>query len=241
MIPPCTPLQMVSESPAGRTVELLAVGPGWDRIKVKAKALEVDRFDDLSECVRAGDYYNRRYPAEVLDGFDGSELVFGMPVEFALMALGPPDKVSWNGWEKKSAYRWGPASSPGLHYSKLQSVSVERLFNAPNVVIEEIDPDSVSRLKRILEETTGQKDPLVTAGIVGIHVWELELAQTEQNDALLKAPPRDQSEFRLLYDQGLDLYEQGDHAGAFSMWLALAEDGYAVAQYSVGDLYYRAE
>lgn len=43
------------------------------------------------------------------------------------------------------------------------------------------------------------------------------------------------------YRRGVSAYDAGDHAAALEVWLPLAEKGYALAQYAIGDMYYRGD
>ena len=43
------------------------------------------------------------------------------------------------------------------------------------------------------------------------------------------------------FDRGVVAYESGDYATALQEWTPLAEQGYAAAQYNLGQMYYRGE
>src|SRR2546428_4533545 len=91
-VPACTPLHITTSDPeAGVTLE--DPNEVWGRIAVPSKEWgDLTKCQSLRECLAAAAEYKGRYTEEQLVTFSKGKLEAGMPVEFALMVLGPPDQ-----------------------------------------------------------------------------------------------------------------------------------------------------
>ena len=89
-MPSCTPI-VIKES-RGKVI-LRDVNKSWPKVKMAAKDFErLAKFSDFTACVENVEEYAGRYEQTHLISFLTSNLVPGMPSEFALMLLGPPSQ-----------------------------------------------------------------------------------------------------------------------------------------------------
>ena len=89
-MPSCTPI-VIKES-RGKVV-LPDVNEHWPKVKMAAKDFErLTKFSGFTACVENVEEYADRYEQTHLKSFMTSNLVPGMPSEFALMLLGPPSQ-----------------------------------------------------------------------------------------------------------------------------------------------------
>lgn len=87
-VPACTPLAADVET---NKVWLSDPNDAWKSISIPRDEYDAaTRFKGFDECVAVVPAYKDRYTAEQLVALSKGDLAAGMPVEFALMILGPP-------------------------------------------------------------------------------------------------------------------------------------------------------
>lgn len=215
-VPPCTLLQVVPGSKAGKKTTLQDAGGRWGRFKVSTELVETRRVDDFAECVAASEKLTRHYPPEVLSAFNGDRIAIGMPIEFARITLGPSVKDDYEVHTTPDMYKWEPntATLGRIDLVGLRSVPTARLEAA-----------------RWVRMKTGKHGEILSI-LIG------ESLSTGPGFSL---PSDAASDRDSRYAIGMSAYERGEHSAAFETWVPLAEEGHPPAQYSIADLHYRGE
>ena len=89
-MPSCTP--MTIKETRGKVI-LRDINKSWPRVKMAAEDFErLTKFSDFSTCIENVEDFKGRYEGTHLTSFMASNLIPGMPSEFALMLLGPPSQ-----------------------------------------------------------------------------------------------------------------------------------------------------
>ena len=87
-MPACTPLSLIVKR---KKVTLMDVNKSWGKVKLTQEQFEsLSRYDGFDECVSEVPQYSGRYNADHLVALAEGEFAVTMPLEFALMILGPP-------------------------------------------------------------------------------------------------------------------------------------------------------
>lgn len=89
-IPPCTQLQLNEKR---SSVALQDSQKSWSRVKLSKDAFEaLEQHDELESCLSASPTLTGRFEESHLPLLQAGQLTPGMPLEFALMLLGPPSQ-----------------------------------------------------------------------------------------------------------------------------------------------------
>ncbi len=89
-VPTCTPFRAET---SGKKVILRDPNEVWGRVTLSKTEYDSEkRFVGFDECVAAVPSYKDRYVPEHLAALSKGQLAAGMPFEFALMILGPPNQ-----------------------------------------------------------------------------------------------------------------------------------------------------
>ncbi len=95
-MPACTGL--VEKESRGK-VSLRDVNKSWPKFRLQVKDYnQLTKFSDLSKCIASVELYKGRYDESHITNLMLGNLMPGMPSEFAMMLLGPPDQSSMSSY-----------------------------------------------------------------------------------------------------------------------------------------------
>jgi len=226
-MPPCLPLTVTKGTLRSTTIRFESNHELWGKIRaVSTSEIESEGwFSTFEECARNAPEYEGRFDPPMLNAVEQGELTVGMPAEFALIVLGPPENAL--GYDLHMY--WRPAagvSAPrnGQDRSELGSIS-------GNVEINDLSQLSTY----VWGPSSVELDDAHAIAAVDIR----EQPNIVLDESLLEETF--EAHRQVKYAAGMSFYEQGDHAAAFEAWLPLAKGGYAPAQYTLADLFYHGE
>jgi TonB family protein len=217
-MPACTPVRVMpghGEEPGQSRIYPL-VGP-WGEISVPAKTAEA-ALDRLQDCLAASHDFGQQIDEHVVSAFAEGALTLGMPLEFAISALGPPGRTKKDRQQRQYIWKKRDSSSTGrgnLTEIAAKFIRISLLSDAAEIVVSVSNKENrvnAISLMYPIDSLSGDRDQIEKEAVA-----------------------------RSAFKAGMTAYRSGDVASALTAWKELAEDGFAPAQYSIADLYYRGE
>lgn len=223
-MPPCVPVRVIStqedESAVGRIAPIL--GP-WGEADL-ADGIAETALDRLQDCLSASSVYRKKLNKDLISEIADGALTRGMPVGLAIGALGPPHNKKND--ERTTHYVWKQRDKRDIDKSELTNISVTRMPVSMFAEATDVEITVARKGKQIrFENPIGRIDLTYPSSLL-----------RGSRDRVKEA-----AEERSAFDAGMQAYERGAYALALESWKKLAENGYARAQYSIGDLYYQGE
>ena len=224
-MPPCTPLRITAGGSDSARTKLGHPDGRWGPFKLKTKLLaDTEQAPTLAVCLEAVPEYSGRYIDEQIPNLLAGRLLVGMPMEFALMLMGPPDRV---------AYQWAVGA-------EIEAYPKDILWNRPSEFASlkwsgwftGLWLDSSGRIERL--QQLGRDLPAVfvsgdwdqpkkaDSGAIGERRWSGDERQVE-------------------YNQAMENYRSGEREGVLETLQQLAGEGHPPSQYALGDMYYRGD
>jgi len=235
-MPPCTPLRIAAGGPTSPKTKLEHALDRWEPLKLKRRtfeeALPTDRFGD---CLAAAAEYDGRYTDEQAEAFEAGRLTLGMPAEFALMLLGPPDSTTRLPTQVQSA-RTVSTLDVEPQRGILPTTSFDNLTEPATfkwaTSFVEIQVDEAGRIARIL---------LASKDLPALFVEGDSKNTTVSSFGSGVVTLSSRDEAHADYSRAMEAYRSSDRSAALETLLRLAEAGHAPSQYAVGDMFYQGD